>query len=144
VVGGSGNDSVSGGDGADTVMGDSGMDTVQGGTGADLLWGGSGADRFIFASISESPATGYDVIGDFEAGLDMINLAAIDANAGIVGDQAFVLSGMKPFSPKAGDLWLDKIAAGTLVCGDVQGDGVADFAILVKGVFGLGATDFAL
>ncbi|MGG5822225.1 M10 family metallopeptidase C-terminal domain-containing protein, partial [Falsiroseomonas sp. HW251] len=104
----------------------------------------SGADRFVYLSVGDSPVTGYDVINDFETGLDMINLAGIDADPALAGDQAFALSGMKPFSPKPGDLWLDKIAAGTLVFGDIQGDGVADFVILVKGVFGLGAADFAL
>ena len=62
-----------------------GDDTLSGAAGDDLLAGGPGADVFIFA-----PAGGYDVVTDFRAGEDKIDLSAfagIDSTDGLALQQ---------------------------------------------------------
>ena len=60
-------------------------------------------------------------------------LAAIDADTGAAGDQAFHLVGA--FSGAAGELVVVYNAASgrTLIQGDVDGDGQADLSIAVQG-----------
>ncbi len=57
--------------GDDTLSGGMGDDLLDGGPGNDLLTGGTGADVFIFI-----PAGGYDVVADFHANEDQIDLKA--------------------------------------------------------------------
>jgi hypothetical protein len=80
---------------------------------------------------------------DFASG-DIINLGNIDAIAG-GGDDAFSFIGGAAFSNVAGQLRSTDNGNGTYtVEGDVDGDGVADFAILVTSAAPLGAGDFVL
>ncbi len=53
------------------LLGGAGNDTLNGAAGNDVLFGESGADTFVFAR-----GTGGDVIGDFVAGTDRIDLSA--------------------------------------------------------------------
>lgn len=76
--------------GNDTLAGSSGSDRLVGGTGFDQLTGGGGADRFVFNSVQDSPWSGSgDLITDFQKGIDKIDLAGIDANVHLAGNQAF-------------------------------------------------------
>ena len=71
--------------GDDTLSGGPGDDLLAGGPGDDRLSGGPGADVFIFA-----PAGGYDVVTDFRAGEDKIDLSAfagIDSTDGLALQQ---------------------------------------------------------
>jgi len=77
-------------------------------------------------------------------GQDKIDLSLIDANTTLAGNQAFSFVGVKPFFGSAGDLYVTNTMAGALVEGDVNGDGVADFRVLVMGVTGMTAADFIL
>ncbi|MDZ4778061.1 MAG: hypothetical protein SGJ23_14870, partial [Alphaproteobacteria bacterium] len=79
VYAGTENDYVNGGDGIDTLFGEAGNDTIYGGAGddymvagggIDTLYGEGGSDRFVFAQQS-----GTDTIGDFQDGLDRIDLS---------------------------------------------------------------------
>lgn len=72
--GAAGNDYLDGLAGDDTLIGGTGADRLVGGAGADSLEGGSGADMFRILAESQSTTTGYDVIQDFEVGLDKIDL----------------------------------------------------------------------
>ncbi|MEO1641006.1 MAG: calcium-binding protein [Pseudomonadota bacterium] len=65
--GGAGDDTLNGGNGQDRLEGGDGADTLSGGIGDDQLWGDAGADTFVFDS-------GHDLIGDFESGVDTIQL----------------------------------------------------------------------
>jgi len=134
LVGDRGDDRLYGGDGDDHIQGRQDDDILEGGLGADRLIGGGGADRFVFREVEDSVFRGdRDVILDFIARRDLIDLEAIDADANTPGDQAFVLVGA--FSGAAGELWVRANEAGDVfrVMGDVDGDGQADFEVLVRG-----------
>jgi hypothetical protein len=109
--------------------------------------GGSASDRFVFAAISDSGPDGAqrDVIDNFESG-DLIDLAAIDANASVSGDQAFNFVAV--FTGTAGQLQWEQIGAGSfVVSADVDGDATADFSLQIYGVPGVTqvqASDFSL
>ncbi|MBF9196403.1 M10 family metallopeptidase C-terminal domain-containing protein [Microvirga terrestris] len=141
----SGNDKITGGNGlymlnkyvGDKLEGFGGNDVLYGRVGADRLYGGTGADTFVFKKVKESTvaSSGRDTIYDFSAKQkDKIDLKAIDAKTGLGGNQAFTFIGKNGFQEKAGELRYDKVSGGSVVSGDVNGDGSADFAIYVKGV----------
>jgi len=71
--GGNGADDVRGGAGDDFVAGGNGNDDLYGGAGTDVLSGGNGNDTFVI-----TVDTGVDMIADFEAGFDQIDLSAFD------------------------------------------------------------------
>jgi hypothetical protein len=134
------------GNGADNmIVGRGGSDTLNGGAGRDDMTGGAGADRFVFQALSDSVVgAARDVIRDFLAGTDKIDLAAIDANAGAAGNQAFSFIGAGAFTHTAGELQAKAAGVNTLISGDVDGNGRADFQILLSGSVALQATDFLL
>jgi hypothetical protein len=135
-----------GGNGAANVIaGRGGNDVITGGAGRDVMAGGGGADRFVFVALSDSTVGGgRDLINGFVAGTDKIDLAGIDANTGLANDQAFALIGSGAFSHTAGELQAKAFGANTLISGDVDGNGRADFHILLSGSVALQATDFLL
>jgi hypothetical protein len=136
---------VTGGGGDDRLVGQYGNDTLTGGAGRDVMLGGAGDDSFVFQALSDSVVgTGRDLIKDFEAGVDTIDLAAIDANSALADDQAFSFIGSGGFTQTAGELRAALFGANTLVSGDVDGNGQADFHILLTGHVALQATDFVL
>lgn len=145
IDGGEGNDVLLGGDGADYLTGGSGNDFFLGGRGTDGFLGGAGADIFAFEFTTDSPAGAADFIKDFSsADGDRINLSAIDAVTG-GADDAFVL--VSAFTKVAGQLvitYYNTTVQGANIYGDVNGDGLADFQILVQNVTALGAADIAL
>ncbi|NVP53716.1 calcium-binding protein [Mycoplana rhizolycopersici] len=144
--GGSGKDLLSGGSGDDYIYGENGKDALIGGTGADNLYGGSGADRFVFKSAKDSPyALGErDIVWDFSRkGGDVLDISAIDANTKVKENQAFDFIGKSAFSQEAGQLHVNKRGDFYSVEGDINGDGKADFSVLVYGMRP-GESDFIL
>lgn len=135
--------SLRGGAGNDTLTGGAGGDTLFGGLGADILTGGGGGDIFMLRAAAESTASTRDRIADFASG-DKIDLSAIDALAG-GGDDAFTFVGAAAFSG-AGQLRVTASGADWLVEADIDGNGVADLAVLVRTQSGatLLAGDFIL
>lgn len=156
LFGGSGADLVKGKKGNDTLYGDAGQDVLKGGNGQDTLDGGSGKDKltggadkdvFLFTDASHSAQRAdRDVIVDFDRAQDIINLSGIDANTTWSGDQGFAFIGTDAFSGTAGELRYRSLASDTKreIQGDIDGDGSADFFILVKGAVDLTAGDFLL
>jgi Ca2+-binding RTX toxin-like protein len=159
VTGGDGNDTLQGGNGNDTVIGDAGADkvmgevgndslvggagndTLDGWTGTDSFSGGTGADMFVFGSVE---AKG-EVIYDFShAEGDKINLNPIDANTVVAGNQNFSFIGAGAFTKVAGQLHYEVSGSDSYLAGDTNGDGIADFRILMKGVNSFVASDFLL
>lgn len=127
----SGADSFFGGWGKDAIDGFGGNDTIYGGRGADILKGGSGRDAFVYKSTKDSGTTieTADLILDFTTS-DRIDLSAIDASTKSSKNQAFSFIGSKAFTNKAGELRYKAFSSETIVEGDVNGDGKADFSIL--------------
>lgn len=144
--GGTENDNLAGGAGNDEIYGEAGDDVLFGSSGADLLHGGAGADLFYYAALTDSGTTRAtsDFIRDFnQAQGDRIDLSAIDAMAGGT-DEAFSFIGTAAFTGVAGQLRAELIAGETVVSGDINGDGVADFMIRIDGGYTLTAADFVL
>lgn len=125
LAGGAGNDRLKGGDGEDTLLG---------GLGKDTLWGGADADTFVFARPGHSKSGKPDVIKDFEAGLDLIDLSQMQL--------AYI--GASPFSGTAPELRVTVSGTDTHLRIDADGDGALDARIVVAGVTGLDAADFLL
>ena len=118
------------------LRGGAGADTLSGGAGKDYLSGGGGGDRFIFIAVTDSAAGSQrDVIAELGNG-DLIDLSAIDANSTTGGNQAFVFIGAQGFHNVAGELRAVINGGFTVVSGDVDGDGSADFQIGIAGARG--------
>jgi len=144
----SGNDadnSLTSGAGSDILLGNGGNDTLRGGLGADKLTGGAGVDKFVFGAVLDSTvdAKGRDTITDFShADGDLIDLSKIDANGADAGDGAFNL--VTAFDGTHGALIVAAQGSQWLVQGDINGDKIADFAILVTSASALVAADFVM
>ena len=142
LTGGNGNYSITGGGGTDSIVGGNGNDTLVGGGGADLLRGGAGADIFVFTATGDSPTGSRDTVFDFtHSQNDRIDLHLIDAVSG-GGDNAFKL--VSAFTHVAGQLISVVEADHYVVQGDINGDGLADFAINVFSSTALTSSDFIL
>lgn len=146
ILGLGGDDVLKGGGGADVLRGGEGNDTLEGGAGRDVLFGGAGADVFLFrtAADSKTDPTQRDVIRDFQQGVDQIDLSLIDAKPGTAGNQAFIWKDQADFSGVQGQLHWSNVNGDTLIEADINGDKVADFAILLKGTYTLASADFVL
>jgi Ca2+-binding RTX toxin-like protein len=135
---------LNGGAGNDTILGLAGNDLLTGGNGTDKLTGGAGADTFDFNALIESiKGNTRDSITDFtHSQADKIDLAGIDANIKVAGDQGFTYIGIKAFTGVAGQL--DYVKG--ILAGDTNGDKVADFeiAITLVGATALVSSDFVL
>jgi Ca2+-binding RTX toxin-like protein len=142
LAGGNGPDSLTGGTGNDIMTGGDGDDVLNGGTGRDLMTGGAGADKFVFSLTADSTValTGQDEILDFNAAEgDKLNVVAIGAHT--AGGLKFVTA----FTHTLGQLIeVDQHNGTYLIEADVNGDGNADFAVLVHAGAPLLASDFIL
>lgn len=185
-----GDDTLYGLGGADTLLGGIGNDTLYGGAGRDLLNGGDGNDRLaggddidvftlgagndtILGDLGMTKVStkfgmlALDIVRDFDvSGNDTIDLSAIDAVTGMLGDQAFRFIGSGA-NKNAGDLSfksytsingaenalgfdIDGVAGAsgvsgpvTVVFGNIDG-GNPDFAIVLLGHSSVLAGDFVL
>lgn len=140
-----GNDHVFASSGNDLIDTGSGDDFLTGASGADRLTGGSGSDVFDFNAVTDSTPTARDTIVDFVHSVDRIDLASIDANTNVTGNNAFTFIGENVFSGVAGQLRVDHSdSTKTVVYADVNGDKVADFTLTLLGNVNLTGTDFFL
>ena len=144
--GGGGNDFLTGEVGKDLLNGGTGNDELRSGSGQDTLTGGAGLDRFVFKSANDSTAAPAqrDTITDFRsADGDRIDLDALDAQTGVAGNQdfQFITTG---FTGAKGELRAKVSGSDLIVMADMNGDKVADFAILLLGVASVTALDFDL
>jgi Ca2+-binding RTX toxin-like protein len=140
LFGGAGHDTLTAGDGADLIVG---------GGGADSPTGGAGADTFRYDQASDSAPGLEDLIGDFQPGLDRIDLSRIDADSATGGDQAFRWIGSAAFggsgAASAGELRSFESGGYRRIEGDTDGDGAADFVIVLQaGTPPLSVGDFLL
>ncbi len=153
--GDSGSNHLRGRGSSDRLYGRAGDDTLNGGTGADALFGNSGVDimtggpdlrtdRFIFFNMSETGVGegNRDIITDFQTGLDRIEIRRFDADTTQGGRQGFKFIADAAFSNTAGELRFEQTGGNTIVQGDVNGDGLADFEIELTGTIALVEGDF--
>ena len=100
--------------------------------GADTINGGGGFSRIDFHSVSDSTTDAPDTIVQLLAG-DIINLQRIDADTTTAGDQAFTR--VDELTGVAGQLvmFYAEWTESTEIQADVDGDGNADFRIIVLG-----------
>ncbi len=146
IDGGLGDDLILGGGGIDYLIGGAGDDVLVGGADRDRMAGRDGADVFRLDRLDESaPSATRDVIADFarDEG-DMIDLSRLDANDSVADDQAFTLIGTNDFDGQAGQLRYAQSGAMTIIEGDVNGDGAADFQIELVGDYTMQDRDFLL
>ena len=152
IVGNGANNALSGLGGNDTLNGGGGNDVLTGGAGKDTLTGGVGADDFDFNSVAEiGKGETRDIITDFAHLSDDIDLSTIDANGSAPGNTfSFLAAQGAAFTGVAGQLrWLQDNQPGTandktIVEGDINGNGLADFQIQLTGLKTLTASDFIL
>jgi Ca2+-binding RTX toxin-like protein len=146
LLGLGGNDTLKGGLGDDNLQGGNGSDTIIGGAGRDIIVGGDGDDIFVFATVADSAVgTLRDRINDFVHGSDVVDLSAIDANTATPAiNDDFTFIGAAGFSNTAGELrFLQLVAQNqTVVEGDVNGNGTADFQIAFLGLHTFTGGDF--
>jgi len=131
IYGGAGNDFFSSGGtgsdddylvgeaGNDHLRSGAGNDTLIGGIGADLFNGGSGNDTFVYEALTDSTTTSMDIIEDFSAGYDILDLSAITSITSL------------------SDLTISTVSWNTRV-----DDNSSDFSIELTGSVGLTASDF--
>jgi Ca2+-binding RTX toxin-like protein len=65
---------LKGGQGTDIITGGAGNDNIDGGPGSDHLRGGAGNDTFTYLAVHDSMSTTRDLIFDFDAAHDKIDL----------------------------------------------------------------------
>jgi hypothetical protein len=114
------------------------------GAGGSKLSATAGTDIFVFSSLAQLPAGGTMAsITGFLAG-DRVDLSALDAQSGVAGNQAFAFLGSAAFTRQAGQLHTRLEGTTLLLEGDVNGDGVADFALSLPNVASLSASALIL
>jgi Ca2+-binding RTX toxin-like protein len=135
-----------GGAGPDLLVGNGGGDILVGNAGFDVLQGAAGfADTMRFLLPGDSVVgTQRDVVQAFNpAEGDRIDLAAIDANPGLAGDQGFTFRGTDAFTGAGAELRFFVSGSSSVIQAAISGSTVA-FEIRVSGLTSLGAGDFLL
>lgn len=149
LVGNDGANVLDGAGGADQLAGGAEADVLIGGAGRDIMLGGTGSDVFRFLTIKDlagTALTSADTILDFAAAQgDVIDLSGVDANRRTAAvNDAFTWIDTGSFTKVAGQLRYALVSGASLVSGDIDGNGTADFAIRIDGAPALTAADFVL
>lgn len=138
-----------GGRGEDILRGGGGRDHLIGGRGTDVLFGGAGSDAFAFNRVGDLGRNhdATDLIRDFMSRgpfRDVIDLSGMDARSDLAGDDGFDFIGSDAFGGNAGELRMVHRQHETLVMGDTDGNGAADFVIAISGLHALADRHFDL
>lgn len=144
LLGGAGSDWLDGADGDDYLDGGDGDDVLIGGTGSDVLFGGSGSDIFMISAGESGVGSLADCIADFSVGIDKLDLSSVDANGLLDDDQAFAYVGSAAFSGSAAELRYQIEDSDVRLQGDTDGDGAADFEIVLSDCLPPPVSDFYL
>lgn len=135
--------------GDDTLIGGDRKDVFTGGAGADTQTGNGGKDIFDYNFVSESSLAFHDLIRDFAAGEDRIDLRDIDAIFSTLSNDAFAFRGKKAFTDEGQVRYELNDLAGTkndttTIYVNTNADLGADMQIELKGLVSLHASDFLL
>lgn len=138
-----GNDTLRGGNGDDFIDAGTGADWISGGPGADEIYLGNDRvrDTVAYQALEKVTAGRADVLHQFNAEHDLLDLRVLDANAALAGDQAFKFSGS---SAAVNSVWFVRTATGLQVRADANGDATVDLQININNVFSLSADNFLL
>jgi serralysin len=133
--GNSGDNTLNGFGGNDTINGGAGDDKIIGNAGHDMMTGGAGHDTFIFLQASDGPMAAatihdLDIITDFVRGDDKLDLSGLVNET--TGHHALDFIGATGFTGVAGQVNAIFDGHGFLVQADLNGDGHADFQVLVS------------
>jgi Ca2+-binding RTX toxin-like protein len=134
AYGHSGDDLITAGAGNNLIYAGDGDDRIIAGTGRDVMYGRAGSDEFLFITTNQiGIGATRDVIADFETGVDKVSLDPVSHS--LVDEVAF----------SAGSR-LQYVVFGTTgyVLGDLNLDGITDFAIEFTGAPTLTADDILL
>jgi hypothetical protein len=137
-----GADTLSGLGGNDTLMGGDGDDEIAGGALLDFLHGNAGADDFNYADVSDSGASSgaRDRIYDFAAGVDDLDVSAIDADTSTGGDDAFTqFLGAGAFTAAGQVRWFQS-GANTVIEFNTTGASGAEMQIQLQGFTAINLT----
>lgn len=127
---------------ANKIDGRGGNDDIYSSLGRDSLTGGAGRDTFYLLEPAHSSVGQPDTITDFRRGQDKLNLEFIDANGAAPGFASFIFTfGDAAF--RRGEPGFLRFASGSLY-GEINGDGVADFRIIINGVTSFSPSDCEL
>ena len=129
--------------GVENVVTGSGDDDITASDAVNVMDGGEGTDTYRFGSAA---AANGDTIEGFRPG-DKIDLSAIDADAGLAGNQAFTLATGAAFTG-VGQLLVTQEARDdgdyVVVQGNTAGDASPEFKLSIKGSTAPTAADFSL
>lgn len=130
-----GNDTLNGGLGDDRLYGGVGEDTLLGGAGCDRLSGGADNDVFKYAALSDSGITSAtrDIVMDYNAG-DVFDLTGLGFTQFIEGGTFTAAGQLRQYA------W----GANTVIAGNTDSDGAAEFQIVLIGTHTLQDSDFLL
>lgn len=152
VVGSGFADTITGDGDANIIDGGAGSDTITGGGGKDTLTGGADADTFRYVSVSDV-AKG-EILGDFVAGIDKIDLSAIDATRGSTPGSIddFIIDGLGTSKSAVAEghiSWYTVDKPGdandrTFIRINVDTNSKIDMTIELKGLHALSAGDFII
>lgn len=134
ITGGADNDIIASGVGNDRLEGDAGVDRLRGGAGADTF-------VFVHPHAPSGPLlatdSSRDTVVDFAQGTDTLDVSDWGESFALIGETAFTRTG-------AAELRVVYNAAGTIVLGDTDGNGTADFSFRLLGQHTLTSADFAV
>ncbi|MGZ8359753.1 MAG: M10 family metallopeptidase C-terminal domain-containing protein [Allosphingosinicella sp.] len=129
----------------ENAIGGSGNDILIGNRAANHLTGWGGADAFVWYTADDiGKGSGADTIMDFQSGQDKIDLRALDSILGTPSNDGFSFIGTSAFSNIAGQLRFQVEGNSVHIQGDVDGNGIADFDLLVLNTQNLTSSDFLL
>jgi Ca2+-binding RTX toxin-like protein len=127
----------------ENVIGTSSGNIIIANQAANHLTGVGNGDVFKFMSVADSAVGAADTIMDFVSGSnDRISLESIDANSSTQANDAFSFIGTGAFTSVAGQLRYEVQGGSAHVLGDVNGDAIADFELILNNVLSVVHTDF--
>jgi Ca2+-binding RTX toxin-like protein len=127
----------------ENAVGGSGNNFILANQAANHLTGNGGNDTFIWKSIADA-GTGAlaDTIMDFTSGSDKISLNEMDAVPSTRETDPFHFIGTDAFHNVAGELRYEVQGADTHIFADRDGNGMADFEIILNHVATVSSGDF--
>jgi Ca2+-binding RTX toxin-like protein len=137
-------ENATGGNSNDTINGNAAGNVITGNGGRDIMTGGAGSDCFVFNSLGNTSTlqSAADVISDFTAGSDRIDVHTIDANVTLKGVQDFSFLGEVAQFTAPGQVRVSYTPDQTLVLFNTDRDQQAEALIVLTGHVSLTDSDF--